>query len=919
MLKDERLAFLVTADVPEIYMQEFKATTNVHHHAIRFKMDNKKHIVNLESFRDMLHICPRVHGQSFDEPPFEEEIIAFIRFLGHSATIRTLNDNMQQFGALLPIELTNKEIRNSNAYKEYYAIATGAAPPKPKASVKRTRSSFDTSITPPTTKGKQTAKASKAKSLSALSKAAMTEAQQLKLNSTDDEGADNKGKDGDYEEDEDDDGAEGDGDDDDEDDHGEKGDDDDADQEVKRDDDKDDEEEGGNDEHEFDEEEYDEEIRDEESFDPIPKTPKNSEDEGNDEEDLGLNVSGEERHVEKEKEDELYRDVNINHGRGIKATLEVEDSDVTLTPVNPDGQQQSSPVSSQFMTSMLNLTLDVGMESIFETTSQLDVQTPTTVAPLPMAAPTMTTSTIVIITTTSQAPILPTTTPSIIIQNLPNFSSLFGFNNRLRTFEAKLSEFMQTKQFAGAISAILRIVQRYMDQWMNEAVKVAIQIQSGRLRDEAQRENDEFLKTVDENMQKIIKEQVKEQVKVQVSKILQRIEQAVNEQLKAKVLTRSSHSSKTSYVVAADLSKMELTKILIKKMEGNKSIPRFNEERNLYKALVEAYESDKIILDTYGETVTLKRRRDDDYDKDEEPFAGPDWVQRDAEKERSLSQQALQQKLLPEALAEAVNTACYVLNRVLVTKPQNKTPYELLTGKFYGKSNLGFLVGYSLNSKAFRVYNLETKRVEENLHVNFLENKPNVAGKGHAWMFDLDFLTNSMNHEPVLVENYANKSAGPKKANNSIGTQANDDQSANLEEIYLHEEHFILPIWSDYSSTVKSSGDKIKENTDFKTCVVTDFNNLETTVNVSPTPTTRIHSIHPKTLILREPMSAIQTRSKVNKNYEAHALLSYIQKQQRNNHKDFQHCLFACLLSQIEPKKISQALEDESWVDAMQE
>nr|GEY42132.1 retrovirus-related Pol polyprotein from transposon TNT 1-94 [Tanacetum cinerariifolium] len=85
-------AFLVTADVPEIYMQEFRATATVHHHAIRFKMDNKKHIVNLESFRDMLHICSRIHGQSFAEPSFEEEIIAFIRFLRHSAVIKTLTD-----------------------------------------------------------------------------------------------------------------------------------------------------------------------------------------------------------------------------------------------------------------------------------------------------------------------------------------------------------------------------------------------------------------------------------------------------------------------------------------------------------------------------------------------------------------------------------------------------------------------------------------------------------------------------------------------------------------------------------------------------------------------------------------------------------------------------------------------------------
>nr|GFA16098.1 hypothetical protein [Tanacetum cinerariifolium] len=97
------------------------------------------------------------------------------------------HQNTQQFGALLSIHLTNEEIINSNAYKEYYTIATGAAPPKPKASSRRTRSSSDTSITPSTTaasprlaastKGKQTAKASKAKSLSALSEVAMTEAQ----------------------------------------------------------------------------------------------------------------------------------------------------------------------------------------------------------------------------------------------------------------------------------------------------------------------------------------------------------------------------------------------------------------------------------------------------------------------------------------------------------------------------------------------------------------------------------------------------------------------------------------------------------------------------------------------------------------------------------------------------------------------
>nr|GFA40191.1 hypothetical protein [Tanacetum cinerariifolium] len=277
-------ALLVIADVPEIYMQEFWVTAIVHHHAIRFKMDNKKHIVNLEPFRDMLHICPRVHGQSFDEPPFEKEILAFIHFLGHSAAIKTLTDvNIKKlyqpwrsFTAIINNCLTGKssgydslrlsqaQILNSNAYKEYYAIAIGAAPPKPKASARRTRSSSNTSITPPTTvasprltafaKGKQTAKASKAKSGSGADEGtgfipgvpdAPTDEskEELSWNSTNDEGADTEGKD---------------------DDDGEEGNDDNGNQEVEREDDKDEEEEGRDDKQEYDDEEYAEETKDEE-------------------------------------------------------------------------------------------------------------------------------------------------------------------------------------------------------------------------------------------------------------------------------------------------------------------------------------------------------------------------------------------------------------------------------------------------------------------------------------------------------------------------------------------------------------------------------------------------------------------------------------------------------------------------------
>ncbi|GKE45513.1 hypothetical protein Tco_1472797 [Tanacetum coccineum] len=85
---DDALAFQITADVPEIYMQEFWGTATVHHQSIRFKMNNKKHIVNLEYFREMLQICPKLPNQQFEELPFEEQILTFLRDLGHSREIK---------------------------------------------------------------------------------------------------------------------------------------------------------------------------------------------------------------------------------------------------------------------------------------------------------------------------------------------------------------------------------------------------------------------------------------------------------------------------------------------------------------------------------------------------------------------------------------------------------------------------------------------------------------------------------------------------------------------------------------------------------------------------------------------------------------------------------------------------------------
>nr|GEV78071.1 hypothetical protein [Tanacetum cinerariifolium] len=200
-------------------------------------------------------------------------------------------------------------------------------------------------------------------------------------------------------------------------------------------------------------------------------------------------------------------------------------------------------------------------------------------------------------------------------------------------------------------------------------------------------------------------------------------------------------------------------------------------------------------------------------------------------------------KLVKGNLAEAVNTACYVLNRALVTKSHNKTPYELLNGrtprldfirpfgcpvtilntlyplgKVEGKAYEGFLVGYSVTSKAFKVFNTKTRKVKENLHVRFLKNKPNVGRTGPNWLFDIDSLTNSMNYIPVSIGNQTDKNAGPQDTNGNASTQDNVDARKEVSDQY----YIVLPFWSSISSIFTSSDDKAadvkpKDDTSSKT------------------------------------------------------------------------------------------------------
>ncbi|GJY57363.1 hypothetical protein Tco_0456478 [Tanacetum coccineum] len=120
-----------------------------------------------------------------------------------------------------------------------------------------------------------------------------------------------------------------------------------------------------------------------------------------------------------------------------------------------------------------------------------------------------------------------------------------------------------------------------------------------------------------------LKKNHKETIKKEVSKVIPKIKKLVTDQLESEVLVRSSKEANTSHAIAAKLLELELKKILIDKMEANNSINRSDIQRQLYKALVDAYEADKILLDTYGDTVTIKRPRDG-ADDDQEPSAGTD-------------------------------------------------------------------------------------------------------------------------------------------------------------------------------------------------------------------------------------------------------------------------------------------------------
>ncbi|GKF18876.1 ribonuclease H-like domain-containing protein, partial [Tanacetum coccineum] len=149
--------------------------------------------------------------------------------------------------------------------------------------------------------------------------------------------------------------------------------------------------------------------------------------------------------------------------------------------------------------------------------------------------------------------------------------------------------------------------------------------------------------------------------------------------------------------------------------------------------------------------------------------------------------------------AEADNTSCYVQNRVLFGCPVTILNTIDHLGKFDGKADEGFFVGYYLNSKAFRVFNSRTRIVEENLHIRFSESTPNVAESGPDWLFDIDALTRIMNHEPIIAST---------QSNNFVGIEASGNQARKETEPV--KDYILLLLWTadpPFSQDLKNSHD----------------------------------------------------------------------------------------------------------------
>ncbi|GKD51210.1 hypothetical protein Tco_1280186 [Tanacetum coccineum] len=526
-------AFEITADVPEIYMQEFWVTVSRHHSSLRFKLNGKRHTVNVDNFRDMLKICPKLPKdlvyQVENKNSKKNNDMYYLRFtkvivdyfmakdqaiprrnnmFWHYArndfmftTIKVISKHQdtQVYNTILHQHLTNQAMLESEAYMTYHAYATSEKTPKPK-STKKKADSESSPKTKPTqaSKGKRIKTVAKrdkhakkrqfitnSKGLTVLSEVALTEAEQIKLATkrsliqTHNSHASGSGAD------------EGTGsilgvldvptyESDDEKISWKSSEEDDDDEVNVSDDDDDDK----------DDEDDDADNQDDENLDDANQDDDDEQtDSDNDGDDFvhpKLSTHDDEARQDDEvNEEESDDESNEDSDEEVQgANIEEEEMDEEATHEEDEANELYRDVNINLEGRDTEMT-DAPLPNV-NSRVLLYVSVTTIAEPPLLSATTLPQPPTPLITHLQQTPVpARATVPSSSLQDLPNFGSLFGFDHRLKTLETNFSKFKQTNQFTEEFSSIPGIVDPYLANKMHEAVKTDVQLQSERLRDEA--------------------------------------------------------------------------------------------------------------------------------------------------------------------------------------------------------------------------------------------------------------------------------------------------------------------------------------------------------------------------------------------------------------------------------------------------
>ncbi|GKC58897.1 putative ribonuclease H-like domain-containing protein [Tanacetum coccineum] len=284
-------------------------------------------------------------------------------------------------------------------------------------------------------------------------------------------------------------------------------------------------------------------------------------------------------------------------------------------------------------------------------------------------------------------------------------------------------------------------------------------------------------------------------------------------------------------------------------------------------------------------------------------------------------------KLVKDNLVRGLPTKCFENDQTCIACLKGKQ--HKASCKFDGKSDDGVFVGYLLNSEAFQVYNIRTRKVEENLHVRFLKDKLIIAGDGPKWLFDIDVLTKSKNYVPVVAGTNSNYFVGTKE---SIGA------GHSSKELESSQDYILMTLWKDGllfdSSSKNASNNEPQPSNDAgkkddeggindeerPENYAQDVNTAGPNINTASinTGSLNINTASPTVIIAQLKAThadflGVQTRRMTNEQ----GFISVVYE--GKTHKDLHTCLFACFLSQEEPKKVIQALKDPSWIEAMQE